>query len=156
MNLTGSEAHQLVSVRLYKQSPKWRLALERGTWGRNSVGRVLALQARCRGFEPRRLHHIKYPFSSIGELLFYKQRTEERNLQGVPYLINYTLFHYTILTRGRPSYKKTLIKIVSRFGSYITIETLGTYTVDSSGADCKSVGLASGGATPSVPTIWGR
>ena len=32
---------------------------------------------------------------------------------------------------------------------------MGRYTVSSSGADCKSVGNTSGGATPSLPTIMG-
>lgn len=32
---------------------------------------------------------------------------------------------------------------------------MGEYTVDSSGAHCKCVGLASGGATPSSPTRYG-
>lgn len=32
---------------------------------------------------------------------------------------------------------------------------MGGYTVDSSGSDCKSDGIASGGATPSPPTKYG-
>lgn len=31
---------------------------------------------------------------------------------------------------------------------------MGEYTVSSSGADCKSVALSSGGATPSSPTKY--
>ena len=33
------------------------------------------------------------------------------------------------------------------------VTNMGGYTVDSSGADCKSAVIDSGGATPSPPTI---
>ena len=41
-------------------------------------------------------------------------------------------------------------------GTRVVGKYMPGYTVDSSGSDCKSDGIASGGATPSPGTIYAR
>lgn len=54
--------------------------------GRNSAGRVLASQAKCRGFEPLRPLHLESPF--ICGLIIYK------DIFFLSYILSDFLFSY--------------------------------------------------------------